>query len=79
MSFQDAELTNNFPDSCVRITYGYIDRKNELIVDTINQISIPFISLTYWGNEALIEFAEKYSNGNLDFRSYFLLELSIIF
>ena len=68
---------SSIADSCVHITYGYINRKNEFVIDTINHLYIPFIQLNAWGDKALIEFAQKYKSGQLEFRSNMLDELSL--
>lgn len=62
-------------DSCVYIKYGYINKKNELVVDTTNLLRIPFYSINDWGGPNLIEFAHKYIANNLDFRESALNEL----
>ena len=62
-------------DSCVYIKYGYINKKNELVVDTTNLLRIPFYSINDWGGPNLIEFAHKYIANNLDFRENALNEL----
>ena len=62
-------------DSCICIKYGYINHKNELTVDTVNQLRIPFYSINDWGGSNLIEFAHKYLTNKLDFRENALDEL----
>lgn len=68
------EVSENM-DSCVYIKYGYINKKNELVVDTTNLLRIPFYSINDWGGPNLIEFAHKYIANNLDFRENALNEL----
>ena len=55
-------------DSCIHIKYGYINKKNELAVDTTNLLRIHFNSINDWGGSYLIEFAHKYMANNLSFR-----------
>lgn len=79
---KDAEASpkldfDNDADSCIRITYGYINRKNELVVDTTNHIYIPSSSLTYWGGQALMRGARDFRDGQLLFRSTILSELGV--
>ena len=62
-------------DSCIHIKYGYINKNNELVVDTTNQLRIPFFSINDWGGSNLIEFAHKYIANDLDFRESALNEL----
>lgn len=62
-------------DSCIYIKYGYINKNNELVVDTTNQLRIPFYSINDWGGSNLIEFAHKYMANNLVFRENALNEL----
>lgn len=66
----------NSKDSILSVTYGYINRDNELVIDTINQISIQFVNVAEWGGTQLIESAYKYINGGLEFRSSILSELN---
>lgn len=63
-------------DSCIRVTYGYINRKNELVVDTTNHIYIPAMSLQNWENHGLVRFAHDYRDGELLFGSSIFSELS---
>lgn len=64
-------------DSCICIKYGYINPQNELVVDTVNQLRIPFYSIYDWGGSDLIEFAHKYIVNNLDFRENAIDALSL--
>lgn len=64
-------------DSCICIKYGYINPQNELVVDTVNQLRIPFYSIYDWGSSDLIEFAHKYIVNNLDFRENAIDALSL--
>ena len=73
----DSSNISDIADSCLLITYGYINLENELVVDTINHIYIPFRSLYDWGDRPLVHFAQKYINGQLDFRSNMLHELNL--
>ena len=61
-------------DSCIHIKYGYINRKNELVIDTTNHLRIPFNSVNDWGGN-LIDFAHKYRDNKLEFREKALDEL----
>lgn len=62
-------------DSCICIKYGYINPQNELVVDTVNQLRIPFYSIYKWGGSILIDFAHKYITNKLGFRESALNEL----
>lgn len=64
-------------DSIISVTYGYINRDNELVIDTVNQISIRFANIEEWGGMQLIESTHKYMNGELDFKSSILSELNL--
>ena len=67
----------NAIDSCIQVTYGYINRKNELVIDTTNHICIPFVSLHYWGGHSLVEIAQNLISGRFGFRSELLNELAL--
>jgi hypothetical protein len=76
-SFQELDIpgiSDNI-DSCIHIKYGYINKNNELVVDTTNQLRIPFLSINDWGGSNLIEFAHKYIVNDLNFRETALNEL----
>lgn len=62
-------------DSCIHIKYGYINKKNELVVDTTNYLRIYFNSINDWGGSYLIDFAHKYMANSLAFRENALNEL----
>ena len=68
------EVSENM-DSCIHIKYGYINKKNELVVDTTNLLRIHFNSINDWGGSYLIEFAHKYMANNLGFRENALNKL----
>lgn len=70
----DHDLTK---DSILRITYGYINRDNELIIDTVNHISISYMGLADWGGMQTIKSAHKYIDNKLEFRSALLDVLSL--
>lgn len=71
---QKPEISESL-DSCIHIKYGYINRRNELVVDTTNLLSIPFYIINDWGGGHLIDFAHKYRDKNLDFRDNVLKDL----
>lgn len=61
------------------ITYGYINNKNILVVDTTNVIKKPFIELErYWDLNMPPEvFVDKFNSGSLPFRSEIFSELGL--
>ena len=64
-------------DNCIRITYGYINRDNNLVIDTINHITIPYLYLEDWGGDDLVRFTKAFSSGKLQFRSIYLQQLNL--
>ena len=64
-------------DSVLIVTYGYINNANELAIDTINRVKIPFMNVNDWGGTELIESAHMYLEGKLKFRTNILNELAL--
>lgn len=71
--FSKKIVTNRFgiSDTCLHIRYGFINKKNELVVDTIHTIDLSqsqFDELPIPDNYEI--YADKFSNKNLDFNDY---------
>lgn len=56
-------------DSCICITYGYIDRENKMVIDTTNQICLPICEIVPSDNGLMVKYAKEYINRELSFRS----------
>lgn len=68
----------DFENDTLTIKYGYIDKKNNLIVDTINLLSANAKELEiFWNIYNAEEFASKFESKNLLFRDRYFEELGM--
>ena len=77
--YHSDDLSYNPLDS-LSITYGFINMKNELVVDTANVLSLSFAdSSVFWFKQEMspLDFVEQFHSGSLPFRTTIWEELQL--
>lgn len=65
-------------DNKLNLTYGYINKKNDLVVDTVNHLSISLRDLSYlWRKNDIEDFIDRYNSKSLGFLDTHFRELTL--